>query len=73
LTVSNGQYRLESLYPENRFICYDGGGEFLSVVNVSVHEGNVASLGLPSNTRTVSLWAEDPEYFTSALTEVVPL
>jgi hypothetical protein len=73
LTINNGEYRIESLYPENKFICYDEGGEFLAVENLPGHEGNVRELNLPSNTRTVALWAEDAEYLTSALTEVVPV
>lgn len=73
LAINNGAYRIESLYPENRLICYDEGGEFIALQDIPGGEGNVRDLNLPSNTRTVALWAEDAEYFTSALTEVVPL
>ncbi|MDR2631367.1 MAG: hypothetical protein LBC60_10630 [Spirochaetaceae bacterium] len=73
LTVNDGRYRIESLYPENRFICYDEGGELLTVIDAPPREGTVANLNLPSNARTVALWAEDAEYLTSALTEVVPI
>ncbi|MDR2760090.1 MAG: hypothetical protein LBB78_12010 [Spirochaetaceae bacterium] len=73
LTINDGQYRIESLYPENRFLCYDEGGEWLTVIDAPAKEGTVANLNLPSNARTVALWAEDAEYFTSALTEVVPI
>jgi hypothetical protein len=73
LTVNEGQYRIESLYPENRFVCYDEGGEFLTTLDISAKAGAVANLALPSNTGTIALWAEDAEYFTSALTDVVPV
>ncbi|MDR2069039.1 MAG: hypothetical protein LBP71_04135 [Spirochaetaceae bacterium] len=73
LTIDDGRYRIESLYPENRFICYDEGGELLTTVDVPAKEGAVANLNLPPNARTVALWAEDAEYFTSALTEMVPI
>jgi hypothetical protein len=33
--------------------------------------GSVSELDIPSSVRTIALWADDPEYFTSALTDVV--
>ncbi|MFP3089251.1 hypothetical protein LQZ21_02870 [Treponema sp. TIM-1] len=73
LTVVDGQYRIESLYPVNRFICYDEAGELLTIIDAPAKEGAVSVLNLPSNARTVALWAEDAEYLTSALTELVPI
>jgi hypothetical protein len=73
LTVSDDRYRIESTYPANRFICYDEGGELLTVIDAPAKEGAVSALNLPANARTVALWAEDAEYFTSALTEMVSI
>jgi hypothetical protein len=73
LTVNDGYYRIESMYPENRLICYDEGGELLTILDIPSREGLVTNLALPSNTGTIALWAEDVEYFTSALTDVVPI
>jgi hypothetical protein len=72
LYISEGAYRIESEYPEHYFICYDGSGAFLKNVPVLNLEGDLAALDLPGETRAVALWAEDSEYFTSALTDVVP-
>jgi hypothetical protein len=72
LYISEGQYRIESEYPEHYFICYDGSGAFLKNVPVPNLEGDLGALDLPAETRAVALWDEDSEYFTSALTDVVP-
>jgi hypothetical protein len=71
LHIDEGYYRIESEYPEHYFICYDGSGAFLRNIPVTVLEGELASLDLPRETRAVALWAEESEYFTSALTDVV--
>jgi hypothetical protein len=34
-------------------------------------EGTISQLNLPSRARSVALWAEDSEYYTAALTDVV--
>jgi hypothetical protein len=72
LYLEEGRYRIESEYPEHFFVCYDGSGAFLKNVPVTSLEGDMAELDLPRETRAVALWAEDGEYFTSALTDVVP-
>jgi hypothetical protein len=36
-------------------------------------EGQISDLGIASEVRAVALWAEDPEYFTSILTDIIPL
>jgi hypothetical protein len=66
------RYRIESEYPEHYFVCYDESGGFLKNVPVVNLEGDLAALDLPRETRAVALWGEDSEYFTSALTDVVP-
>jgi hypothetical protein len=73
LHVDEGRYRIESEYPEHYFVCYDNMGAFLKNVPVEMRAGELAVLGLPRETRAIALWAEESGYFTSALTEVVPI
>jgi hypothetical protein len=73
LTIENGEYRVSSSYPVNRFICYDEQGNVLSTLTVPALLGRVAEMDIPSNAKTVSLWAEDTDFFTSALTDVVQI
>jgi hypothetical protein len=73
LSLSGGVYRIDSGYPENRFICYDGQGNFLKTIPLDELDGLLSDLDLPSGVRGIALWAEDPSYATSALTDVVPL
>jgi hypothetical protein len=72
LYIEEDYYRIESEYPEHFFICYDASGSFLRNVPVINLEGPLSALDLPVETRAVALWAEESEYFTSALTDVVP-
>jgi hypothetical protein len=72
LYIEEGRYRIESEYPEHFLVCYDASGGFLRNVPVANHEGALAELDLPRETRGAALWAEDGEFFTSALTDVVP-
>jgi hypothetical protein len=73
LSINEGQYTVNSSYPENRFICYDQQGNMVSVVPVSALSGAIQDLEIPSNARTAALWSEDSLYFTSALTDVVSI
>jgi hypothetical protein len=73
LNVSEGQYKAESRYPENKFICYDEQGNFINILPLPKLAGSVSELDIPSNARTVALWAEDPEHSTSALTDAVSI
>jgi hypothetical protein len=73
LSVAEGVYRIDSSYPENRFICYDAQGDFVTLFNLEQLDGLVSDLDLPANVRGAALWAEDPAYATSALTNVVSL
>ncbi|MCL2879299.1 MAG: hypothetical protein FWF29_03555 [Treponema sp.] len=73
LEVSGGAYTITSQYPDNRFVCYDSSGNYVSVMKPASPAGKVSELSLPSNIRSVRLWAEDSLYFTSALTEAVSL
>jgi hypothetical protein len=71
--VEKGVYRIDSVYPEHFRICYDGEGNYLFTRPLEFLEGAVAELHLGRVVKAVALWAEDKEYFTSALTDMVPL
>jgi hypothetical protein len=73
LTISGGSYTADSAYPINRLLCYDEQGNHIFSVNLSSLSGSVADLGIPSQARTAALWAEDAQYFTSAMTYVAAL
>jgi hypothetical protein len=73
LEINEGQYRIDSKYPENKFICYDAQGNFIADVPLANTAGAIAGLNIPSSVRTVALWADDPEYFTAALTDAAAI
>jgi hypothetical protein len=73
IALVEDRYRIDSNYPVNRFIGYDEQGNMVSVLPLEQHEGQVSDLGFPSEVRAVALWAEDPAYYTSILTDVSPL
>ena len=73
LRIENGYYRIVSMYPVNSFIVYDQQGNVIRTVIVPYAEGSVSNLGLPNNARFLSLWAQDEDFRTSAMTEVVSL
>ncbi|MDR3138920.1 MAG: hypothetical protein LBT95_04525 [Treponema sp.] len=73
LYITDGIYRIESDYPVHRFLCYDGQGNLVTTLLIEQPGGALEDLRLASSIRAVALWAEDPEYYTSALTDVVPL
>ena len=70
-SVGEGMYHVDSLYPVNRFICYDQQGKTVQTVNIRELEGNVRDLRLVAAVRTVALWTEEPLYRISVLTEAV--
>jgi hypothetical protein len=73
LEIRDGWYRVESRYPENKFICYDSQGVSLQVILLTELSGSLSSLGILSDARSVALWAEDREYSTSALSSMVSI
>ena len=73
LEISNGRYAVNSAYPNNYLIFYNDRGEILNSVKLNVLENNLSALTYQSNSRSASLWAEDPEHFTSVLTNDAPL
>ncbi|MDR2500644.1 MAG: hypothetical protein LBD37_06140 [Treponema sp.] len=72
-SIEDGNYRIESQYPEHYLICYDGAGAYIQTIPVTARNAPVASLNLPSNIRGAALWAEDGEYYTAAVTDILPL
>jgi hypothetical protein len=71
LRINDGWYQVESQYPSNKFICCNAQGEAIQVISLIDGEGPLSSLNLPQDTRSVALWAEDPEYLSSAMTDLV--
>jgi hypothetical protein len=73
LEISKGRYTVESAYPSNRLVCYDEKGNHVFSANLASLSGAIDELGIPSQARTAALWAEDAQYFTSAMTYVTAL
>jgi hypothetical protein len=71
LFIEEGAYRIDSAYPGHRLICYDQQGNIVDTLAVSGFEGSLDDI--PENGRSIALWAEDPEYHVSALTEAIPV
>ena len=70
-SISDGIYRIDSWYPVNHLICYDQQGKPVQTLTITDIEGNLRDLRILNNVRTAALWAEDPEYHISALTDAV--
>ena len=68
-SISDGVYRIDSRYPVNHLICYDQHGSIVNTITVTQIQGNVQDLRLSNSVRSAALWAEDPEYHVSALSE----
>ena len=73
LSIHNGRYRIVSRYPLNHLICYDSQGTLISSFEPLENEGLVQDLGLSDNAVSAALWAEDPEYHISVLTEAAAI
>jgi hypothetical protein len=72
-SISDGIYRIDSGYENHYFIAYDAQGNHIKTLPLENLSGSVADLTLGPEARSLALWAQDPEYYTSALTEVVSL
>jgi hypothetical protein len=72
-SIREGRYNIESQYPKHSFLCYDESGNYLRTIPAEIPQGEVSALGLPSNVKSIALWAEDAEYQTSALTNISPI
>jgi hypothetical protein len=73
LRIAEGKYSVDSRYPLHHLIVYDERGNILETLPLDSLEGRLQDLKIPNNGRTAALWAEDPEYHVSAMTEVVSL
>jgi hypothetical protein len=73
LSVGADRYRIESAYPRQNLIAYDNEGNYLLTIRPASNDGELGSLGLPSQARSIALWASDPEHSVSAFTDIVPL
>jgi len=73
LQISQGNYSVDSAYPENHLVCYDEQGNHVYSVNLTNLNGALSDLKIPSQARTAALWAEDAQYLTSAITYVAAL
>jgi hypothetical protein len=71
LSYSDGMYHIDSQYPVNRLICYDQQGKIIETVQVMQMNGYIRDLGVGGAVRTMALWAEEPEYRISILTETI--
>jgi hypothetical protein len=70
LELRDGQYRVDSQYPENKLIAYNSQGVDVTVIPLQGSSGTIASLNLASQVVSIALWAEDREYSTAALTSM---
>jgi hypothetical protein len=73
LILRGDEYYIDSQYPQQNLLAYDNEGRYLTTITPSSLEGNVTSLGLPSQAESLSLWARDPARSVSAFTDIVPL
>jgi hypothetical protein len=64
-------FYIDSQYPVNRLICYDQQGKIIQAVQVSVLNGSLRDIRIAGDARTIALWAEEPEYRISILTEAI--
>jgi hypothetical protein len=73
MNLLEGNYTIESRYPEHFLLCYDGEGSFITTIGLTALQGSLATVEFPANVRAFALWALDTEYNTAALTDVIPL
>ncbi|WP_461247297.1 hypothetical protein [Treponema sp. R6D11] len=71
--IENGMYTVKSEWPSNRLVCYDKAGNYISTVDLQSLSGSVSQLNLPQAAATAALWADDPAYYYSAFTNVIPV
>ena len=71
LEISRGVYTINSQWPVNHLVFYDGSGNYTNTVVLDSLTGEMSQFRLPSSVRTAALWAEDEANFCSAFTNVV--
>jgi len=73
LSYSEGSYLINSRYPVNRIIGYDQQGKITQVIQVKELSGSLRDLRVTNAVRTIALWAEEPEYKISILSEAISI
>jgi hypothetical protein len=73
LSFSEGSYQIDSQYRVNRLIGYDQQGKIAQVIQVRELRGSLIDLRVAGTVRTIALWAEEPEYHLSILTEAISI
>jgi len=73
LSFSGEFYQIDSQYPVNRIIGYDQQGKIVQVIQVRELRGNLIDIRVTGTVRTIALWAEEPEYHLSILTEAISI
>jgi hypothetical protein len=73
LTVTDGNYTIDSEYPDSYFLCYNTDGSYRNSVKLESKTGGISSLRLGSDILSVALWAHDSVHSTSALTKMIPI
>jgi len=71
LYIEGGLFRINSRYPVNRLISYDEQGNIVQTITLTASEGYISDFNFPRSVIGAALWAEDPLYRISALTQVV--
>jgi hypothetical protein len=73
ISVSDGSFHIESQYPVNRLIGYNQQGEAVQTLDIREHTGEIRNMRFLPSVRTISLWAENPEFHVSAITDAVAI
>ncbi|MDR0663231.1 MAG: hypothetical protein LBF80_04020 [Spirochaetaceae bacterium] len=73
LTVADGNYTIDSEYPDSYFLCYSTDGSYRNSVKLESKTGSISSLRLGSDILSVALWAHDGVHSTSALTKMAAI
>jgi hypothetical protein len=68
-SVADGTYTASSQYPNNYLIGYNAQGDYTQTVQLTSLRGALADVRFNDATTSAALWAEDPLYATSALTD----
>ncbi|MDR2097354.1 MAG: hypothetical protein LBP37_02420 [Spirochaetaceae bacterium] len=73
LTVADGNYTIETEYPDIYFLCYNTDGSYRNSIKLESRTGSLSSLRLGSDVLSVALWAHDSAHSISALTKMTPI
>jgi hypothetical protein len=71
--IHSGTYSVKTDYPQLHLLCYNSQGVSVADVALKSPHGKISDLRLNPTIAGAALWANDPEFFTSAITEVQPV